>query len=121
MERKATLFCLLEVGADDVDDIVGGFLGGFGIAGHVVADNYAADTRGFTFAAMAEYHDRRWAVRFAEALMPKLANGIQLDAEITRAKTFLRATTQCMRGAGSIHRSACNTSTTPDITGTAGQ
>jgi len=101
MERKATLFCLLEVGADDVDDIVGGFLGGFGIAGHVVADNYAADKRGLTFAAMA--------------------NGIHLDAEITRAKTFLRATTQCVRGAGSIHLSACNTSTTPDITGTAGQ
>jgi high affinity Mn2+ porin len=50
------------------------------------AYDYAADTRGFTFAAMAEYHDRRWAVRFAEALMPKLANGIHLDAEISRAR-----------------------------------
>lgn len=29
---------LFEVGADDVDDIVGSFLGGFGVAGHVVAD-----------------------------------------------------------------------------------
>src|SRR5260370_9292872 len=85
MERKATLFCLLEVGADDVDDIVGGFLGGFGIAGHVVADNYAADTRGLTFAAMAEYHDRRGAVGFAEALMPKFENRIHLDAGVRRA------------------------------------
>ena len=50
------------------------------------AYDYAADTRGFTFAAMAEYHDRRWAVRFAEALMPKLANGIHLDAEVSRAR-----------------------------------
>src|SRR5229473_7194691 len=40
------------------------------------AYDYAADTRGFTYAAMFEYHDRRWAARFAEGLMPKVANGI---------------------------------------------
>jgi hypothetical protein len=50
------------------------------------AYDYAADTRGFTFAAMLEYHERRWAVRFAEALMPKVANGIHLDAEMSRAR-----------------------------------
>ncbi|OLB83147.1 MAG: hypothetical protein AUI12_17220 [Acidobacteria bacterium 13_2_20CM_2_57_6] len=49
------------------------------------AYDYAADTRGFTFAAMLEYHERRWAVRFAEALMPKVANGIHLDANMSRA------------------------------------
>ncbi len=49
------------------------------------AYDYAADTRGYTFAAMLEYHDRRWAVRFAEALMPKVANGIHLDADMSRA------------------------------------
>jgi hypothetical protein len=49
------------------------------------AYDYAADTRGFTFAAMVEYHDRRWAARFAEALMPKTANGIHLDADLRRA------------------------------------
>jgi high affinity Mn2+ porin len=32
-----------------------------------------------------EYHDRRWALRFAEGLMPKVANGIHLDADMTRA------------------------------------
>ena len=47
--------------------------------------DYAADTRGFTVAAMVEYHDRHWAVRFAEALMPKVANGIHLDADVSRA------------------------------------
>lgn len=47
--------------------------------------DYAADTRGFTFGAMLEYHDRLWAVRFAEGLMPKVANGIHLDAEMSRA------------------------------------
>jgi hypothetical protein len=50
------------------------------------AYDYAADTRGYTFAAMLEYHDRRWAVRFAEALMPKVANGINLDADLGRAR-----------------------------------
>jgi carbohydrate-selective porin OprB len=49
------------------------------------AYDYAADTRGFTYAAMLEYHDRKWAVRFAEALMPKVANGIHLDADVSRA------------------------------------
>ena len=50
------------------------------------AYDYAADTRGFTYAAMLEYHDRHWAVRFAEALMPKVANGIHLDADLSRAR-----------------------------------
>ena len=43
------------------------------------AYDYAADTRGYTFAVMAEYHDHTWSVRFAEALMPKVANGAKLD------------------------------------------
>lgn len=50
------------------------------------AYDYAADTRGYTFAAMLEYHDRWWVLRFAEALMPKVANGIHLDADIARAR-----------------------------------
>jgi hypothetical protein len=49
------------------------------------AYDYAADTRGYTYAAMVEYDDRRWALRFAEALMPKVANGINLDADLGRA------------------------------------
>jgi len=51
------------------------------------AYDYAADTRGFTFAAMVEYDDRHWAVRFAEGLMPKVANGIHLDADLGRARS----------------------------------
>ena len=50
------------------------------------AYDYAADTRGFTFGAMVEYHQRNWTVRFAEALMPKVANGIHLDADMGRAR-----------------------------------
>jgi high affinity Mn2+ porin len=51
------------------------------------AYDYAADTRGFTFGAMFEYHhNRHLIVRFAEALMPKVANGINLDADLARAR-----------------------------------
>jgi len=50
------------------------------------AYDYAADTRGFTFAALVEYHDRNYVIRFAEALMPKVANGIHLDADLARAR-----------------------------------
>jgi high affinity Mn2+ porin len=48
--------------------------------------DYAADTRGFTYGAMFEYHDHWGTVRFAEALMPKVANGINLDADMARAR-----------------------------------
>src|SRR6516165_10632186 len=51
------------------------------------AFDYAADTRGFTFAAMLEYHDHHYVVRFAEALMPRVANGIHLDADLARARS----------------------------------
>jgi high affinity Mn2+ porin len=40
--------------------------------------DYAADTRGYTFGLTADYEDRNWGFRFAEVLMPKVANGIDL-------------------------------------------
>jgi high affinity Mn2+ porin len=51
------------------------------------AYDYAADTRGYTVAAMVEYHDHNWGVRFAEALMPKVANGPKLDFNLARARS----------------------------------
>jgi high affinity Mn2+ porin len=48
--------------------------------------DFAADTRGYTYAAMLEYDDRTWALRFAEALMPTIANGIALDGDLARAR-----------------------------------
>ena len=50
------------------------------------AYDYAADTRGYTVGVFAEYHDRRWALRFSEALMPKVANGIDLVWNLRRAR-----------------------------------
>ncbi len=57
-----------------------------------VADNngsydYAADTRGYTFGAMAEYQDKGWVLRFGEMLMPKVANGPDLDFNLRRARS----------------------------------
>jgi high affinity Mn2+ porin len=40
--------------------------------------DYAADTRGYTVGLTADYEDRNWGFRFGEALMPKVANGIDL-------------------------------------------
>jgi high affinity Mn2+ porin len=40
--------------------------------------DYAADTRGYSVGAVADFEDRNWGFRFAEALMPKVANGIDL-------------------------------------------
>ncbi|HKV38260.1 MAG TPA: carbohydrate porin [Blastocatellia bacterium] len=48
--------------------------------------DYAANTRGYTDGALIEYDDRYWSVRFVEALMPKAANGINLDADLARAR-----------------------------------
>ena len=42
------------------------------------AYDYAADTRGYTVGFTADYEDWNWGFRFAEALMPKVANGIDL-------------------------------------------
>jgi len=40
--------------------------------------DYAADTRGYTVGAVLDFEDRNWGFRFAEALLPKVSNGIDL-------------------------------------------
>src|SRR5207244_1871741 len=49
------------------------------------AYDYAADTRGYTLGVEAEYQDAGWGVRFAEALMPTVANGIDYDWHLDSA------------------------------------
>jgi high affinity Mn2+ porin len=51
------------------------------------AYDYAADTRGYTVAAVVEYDEPRWSLRWAEALMPTVANGIHLDGDLGRARS----------------------------------
>jgi len=48
--------------------------------------DYAADTRGYTYGAVAEYQDRNWALRYGLMLMPTVANGIDLDWNVKRSR-----------------------------------
>jgi high affinity Mn2+ porin len=50
------------------------------------AYDYAADTRGYTFAAIAEYDSPAWSLRFGEALMPTVANGLDMDWNLARSR-----------------------------------
>jgi len=50
------------------------------------AYDYAADTRGYTYGLIVEYWAKSWAARFGELLMPTVANGIDLDWNIARAR-----------------------------------
>jgi high affinity Mn2+ porin len=50
------------------------------------AYDYAANTRGYTDGVILEYDDHWFSARFAESLMPKVANGINLDADVARAR-----------------------------------
>jgi hypothetical protein len=47
--------------------------------------DYAADTRGYTVGAMAEYDDRSWSLRYGLFAMPTVANGIDMDWAFSRA------------------------------------
>jgi hypothetical protein len=44
--------------------------------------DYAADTRGYTYGFVLEYQGPWIEVRFAESLLPKVANGIDLDWDL---------------------------------------
>jgi hypothetical protein len=48
--------------------------------------DYAADTRGYTYATDLEYQDLNWGMRYVLALMPTVANGITLDWALRRAR-----------------------------------
>jgi high affinity Mn2+ porin len=47
--------------------------------------DYAADTRGYTYAFITEYDDKLWSARYAIALMPTVANGVDLQWNLRRA------------------------------------
>ena len=78
-------------GLSDFFDLnVGGADSHYQFLNWVIANNgaydYAADTRGYTIGAIFDYEDRNWGLRFAEVLMPKVANGPDLDADVARAR-----------------------------------
>jgi hypothetical protein len=77
--------------ADFFDLNVGGTDSHYQFLNWVIDNNgawdYAADTRGYTVGAILDYEDRNWGLRFAETLMPKVANGPNLDADVARARS----------------------------------
>ena len=47
--------------------------------------DYAADTRGYTYAAVLEYQGPLFEVRFAEALLPRVANGLEVEWNLAKS------------------------------------
>ena len=46
--------------------------------------DYPADTRGYTWGWVHEFHTRNWSVRYASVGMPRVANGLRFDRRILR-------------------------------------
>ncbi|HLH40187.1 MAG TPA: carbohydrate porin [Bryobacteraceae bacterium] len=46
--------------------------------------DYAADTRGYTWGVVQEFHTRNWAFRYGIAAEPRVANGPQFDRRLFR-------------------------------------
>jgi high affinity Mn2+ porin len=44
--------------------------------------DYPADVRGYTWGWVHEFHTRRWAVRYASAAEPRVANGLRFDRRL---------------------------------------
>jgi len=49
--------------------------------------DYAADTRGYTWGWVHEFHMRRWSLRYGSAAMPRVANGLRFDRRILRDRS----------------------------------
>jgi high affinity Mn2+ porin len=46
--------------------------------------DYPADTRGYTWGIVQEFHTRKWAFRYGIVAEPKIANGQQFDRRLFR-------------------------------------
>ncbi len=46
--------------------------------------DYPADTRGYTWGWVHEFHTRRWSLRYGSAAMPRVANGLRFDRRLFR-------------------------------------
>ena len=44
--------------------------------------DYPADTRGYTWGWVHEFHTKNWSVRYASAAEPKVANGLRFDRRL---------------------------------------
>ena len=46
--------------------------------------DYPADTRGYTWGWIHEFHAKRWSLRYGSAAEPKVANGLRFDRRLLR-------------------------------------
>jgi len=46
--------------------------------------DYPADTRGYTWGWIHEFHTRKWSVRYGSAAEPRVANGLRFDRRLLR-------------------------------------
>jgi len=46
--------------------------------------DYPADTRGYTWGWVHEFHTRRWSLRYASSAEPRVANGLRFDRRLLR-------------------------------------
>jgi hypothetical protein len=46
--------------------------------------DYPADTRGYTWGWMHEFHARNWSLRYASVAEPRVANGLRFDRRLLR-------------------------------------
>lgn len=49
--------------------------------------DYPADTRGYTWGWMHEFHTRRWSLRYGSAAEPTVANGMRFDRKLFRDRS----------------------------------
>jgi high affinity Mn2+ porin len=49
--------------------------------------DYPADTRGYTWGWVHEFHARRWSLRYGSAGEPKVANGMRFDRRLFRDRS----------------------------------
>ncbi len=49
--------------------------------------DYAADTRGYTWGWVHEFHTRHWSLRYGSAAMPRVANGLRFDRRLLRDRS----------------------------------
>jgi high affinity Mn2+ porin len=49
--------------------------------------DYPADTRGYTWGWVHEFHTRHWSARYASAAMPRVANGLRFDRRLFRDRS----------------------------------
>ena len=98
--------------------------------------DYPADTRGYTWSMVHEFHTRHWSVRYGAAAEPRKANGLRFDRRVLRdrgdvfegeLRYSLRDRPGAVRLLGYLNhtdsgnyadalRLAAQTGTTPDIT-----